>query len=138
MAPIDQFGNETATWHHMRNINNQILKLAPTMLQLRSDEVYHFGTLPTGCTAPSETSLLTGIEHDQEHFFAGDFTHADGSRWVMMVNRNVTTSFRPVPKFRTPPKQVRMMSPYTGELVAHDGEQMWVAPGAGVLLRIDP
>ena len=137
MAPIDQFGNETPTWHHMRNVNNQILKLAPTILKLRSDAVYHFGTIPTGCKGPGEASLITGLEADQEHFFAGDFTHADGSRWVMIVNRNVTTSFRPVPKFRTPPKQVRMLSPFTGELVAHDGEQMWVAPGGGVLLRLD-
>jgi len=137
MAPIDQFGNETPTWHHMRNINNQILKLAPTILKLRSDEVYHFGTIPAGCKGPSATSLLTGLEHDQEHFFAGDFTHEDGSRWVMIVNRNVTTSFPAAPKFRTPAKKVRMLSPYTGELVAHEGEQVWVQPGGGALLRID-
>jgi hypothetical protein len=138
MAPIDQFGNETPTWHHMRNINNQILKLAPTILKLRSDAVYHFGKVPAGCHGPGETSLLTGLEHDQEHFMAGDFTHEeDGSRWVMMVNRNVTTSFRPAPKFRTPAGKVRMLSPYTGELVPHEGEYAWVQPGGAALLRID-
>jgi hypothetical protein len=137
-APIDQFGNETPTWHNMRYINNQILKLAPTMLKLRSDAVYHFGKIPTGCAGPRDTSLIIGLEADQDHFMAADFTHAeDGSRWVMMVNRNLSTSFAPSPKFRTPPGKVRLLSPYTGELVPHEGEYRWVAPGAGVLLRID-
>lgn len=137
MAPIDQFGNETPTWHHMRYINHQILKLAPTILKLRSDGVYHFGTVPIGCHGPTETSLVTGLDADQEQFMAGDFTHEDGSRWVMVVNRDLKTSYRAIPKFRTPPKKYQMLSPYTGELVAHEGEQVWVAPGAGVLLRIE-
>src|SRR5205807_10458962 len=40
-APIDQFGHETPTWHNLQNINLQIQKLAPTLLQLKCDDVYH-------------------------------------------------------------------------------------------------
>jgi hypothetical protein len=138
MAPVDQFGNETATWRYMQNINLQIAKLAPTVLQLRSDDVYHFGTLPEGTHAPSEKSLLTGLEVEPEQFMAGEFTHqADGSRWVMIVNRNMTSSRPAHPKFRTPPKLVRKLSPYTGDLVPHEGEQIWLQPGGGVLLKVE-
>ena len=138
-APIDQFGNETPTWRHVQNVNLQILQLAPTILKLRSDDVYHFGKVPAGCHGPGDNSLVSGLEADQEQFMVGEFTHEeDGSRWVMLVNRNVTMSCRPVPLFRKPPGKVRLLSPYTGELVPHEGEYAWVQPGGGALLRLDP
>ena len=48
-AAIDQFGHETPTWHSMQYVNLQIQKLAPTLLQLTSDAVYHIGKIPAGC-----------------------------------------------------------------------------------------
>ena len=136
-AAIDQFGNETPTWHNMQNINLQIQKLAPTLLKLRSDGVYFFGNVPTGCAGPSDTSLLTGIAGGENQFLAGDFTHADGSRWVMMVNRDTKTSYPPSPQFRKPPKKIQMLSPYTGEFVPFEGEYIWVQPGGAALLRLE-
>ena len=136
MAPIDQFGNVTPTWYFMQNVNHQIQKLAPTLLKLRSDQVYHFGTLPPGTDGPNATSLLTGVSGDD--FCAGDFTHAaDGSRWVMVVNRSTTTARPCHPIFRAPPKKVQLMSAYAGELTPFEGEQVWLAPGQGCLLKID-
>ncbi|MDQ3439766.1 MAG: hypothetical protein M3478_05395, partial [Planctomycetota bacterium] len=135
MAPIDQIGNVTPTWTFMQNVNHQILKLAPTVLKLKSDQVYHFGKLPAGTDGPNETSLLTGMSGGD--FCAGDFTHADGSRWVMVVNRS-TTAARPChPAFRKPPTKVQLMSAYTGQLTPFEGEQVWLAAGQGCLLKID-
>src|SRR5438105_873484 len=48
-AAIDQFGNPTPTWNNLQNVNLQIQKLAPTLLDLTSDGVYHFGSIPNGC-----------------------------------------------------------------------------------------
>ena len=56
-GPIDQFGNETPMWHAMRHVNLQIGKLAPTLLKLKSDRVYHFGNVPAGCTGPDDKTL---------------------------------------------------------------------------------
>jgi hypothetical protein len=134
MAPIDQFGNTTPTWYSMQNVNLQILKLAPTLLQLTSDRVYHFGEVPKGCSGVTDASLLKGADND---FMAGDFTHADGSKWVMIVNRDVLKSRHCNPQFRTPPKKVRMLSPYTGQLLDFEGEQRFLAPGQGVLLKLE-
>ena len=83
LGAIDQFGNPSPTWYFMQNVNLQIQKLAPTLLKLTSDDVYHFGKMPAGCHLPGKSSLLSDLDG---HMMAGDFTHADGSKWVMVVN----------------------------------------------------
>ena len=55
---IDQFGNPTPTWYFLQNVNLQIQKLAPTLLKLTSDRVYHFGKPPAGTHGPDDASLL--------------------------------------------------------------------------------
>lgn len=134
LAPIDQFGNPTPTWDAMRHVNLQVARLAPTLLKLRSDDVYHFGTPPDGCHLPRETSLL--LQENPGTLMAGEFTHADGSRYVMIVNKHAVQSIHIAPKFRTPPAKLEMVSPYTGKLTPFEGEQQWLAPGQGVLLKL--
>jgi hypothetical protein len=134
MAPIDQFGNETVNWRNMQYVNLQIQKLAPTLLQLNSDEVYHFGTVPGGCHGPSTNSLVTAIGGQM---LAGDFTHRDGTRYVMLVNKDLQKSAPCGPQFRVAPKRLMKVSPYDGSLTAFEGEQVWLAPGAGVLLKLE-
>jgi hypothetical protein len=88
-GPVDQFGNETPMWHKLQHVNLQIGKLAATLLQLKSDRVYHFGQVPTGSTGPDEQSLVKAIPGEM---LVGDFTHSDGSRYVMIVNKDVSDS----------------------------------------------
>ena len=132
-APVDQFGNETATWQWMQNVNLQVLKLAPTMLQLKCDDAYHLGTVPPRCHGPSTNSLVTSI--DGGNVLVGDFTHADGSRYVMVVNKSLTASRTVWPQFRNSPKTLKHISPYTGNLTPYEGEYVWLAPGQGVLIK---
>jgi hypothetical protein len=68
---------------------------------------------------------------------AGDFTHEDGSRWAMLVNRDPVKSYPCQPQFRKAAKKVQMVSPYNGNLTAFEGEQIWLAAGQGVLLKVD-
>ncbi len=133
MAPIDQFGHATATWDHMRNVNLQIQKLAPTLLQLTSDDVYHFGSVPSSGHGPSTNSLVTGADGQ---ILVGDFTHKDGTRYVMVVNKDVNKSIPCWPKFRHAPAKIQKVSPYSGSLSTYEGEDTWLAPGAGVLLKL--
>jgi|SRR5579883_2433183 len=134
-AAIDQFGHPTPTWSHLQNINLQIQKLAPTLLDLTSDDTYHFGSIPAGCHGPGTNSLVTGASGN---FAVGEFTHADGSRYVMVVNKDLAKSTSCWPQFRHPPKTLKFVSPYTGKLEVFDGEQVWLAPGQGVLLKPEP
>jgi len=132
-APVDQFGHETQTWQWLQNVNLQVQKLAPTLLQLTCDEVYHIGNVPSGCKGPLTNSLLTGVSGD--NFLVGDFTHKDSSRYVMVVNKDLAKSRPCSPQFRRSPKSLRHVSPYAGVLTPFEGEYVWLAPGQGVLLK---
>jgi hypothetical protein len=133
MAPIDQFGHKTETWDRMRNVNLQVAQLAPTLLKLRSDRVYHFGGVPAGCTGPEDKGLVKAAAGP---ILVGDFTHEDGTRYVMVVNKGFTGSIPGSPQFREPPAKVEKVSPYTGRLVPFEGEEVWLAPGQGALLKL--
>lgn len=135
MAAVDQFGHETPTWHFLQNVNFQVQKLAPTLLQLNSDDVYHIGAVPKGCQGPPTNSLVSGVPGD--NFVVGEFTHRDGSRYVMIVNKDRTKSRPGYPQFRKSPRRLQHVSPYTGALTPFEGEYVWLAPGQGVLLKLD-
>ena len=132
-APVDQFGNETDAWRWMQNVNLQVGKLGPTLLKLRSNRVYHFGSVPKGSAGPDDQSL---VKTAAGNLLVGDFTHEDGSRYVLCVNKDFAKSMPCFPQFREPPKRLEMVSPYSGQLTAFDGEQVWLAPGQGVLLKL--
>jgi hypothetical protein len=134
-APIDQFGNETPAWHVMQNVNLQVQKLAPTILQLSSDDVYHIGSVPTGCKAPPTNSLVSGVAGD--NFLVGEFTHSDKTRYVMVVNKDLAKSRVCSPQFRKAPRRLLHVSPYSGTLIPFEGEYVWLAPGQGVLLKLE-
>jgi hypothetical protein len=134
-APIDQFGHETPTWHNIQNVNLQIQKLGPTLLQLKCDDVYHIGAIPSGAKAPPTNSLISSVSGD--NFVVGEFTHSDGSRYAMVVNKDLVKSRPCSPQFRKAPKRLLHVSPYSGALIAFEGEYVWLAPGQGVLLKID-
>jgi hypothetical protein len=135
MGPIDQFGNQTPTWYYMQHANLQIQKLAPTLLQLSSDAVYHFGHVPAGASGLPANSLLTSAGSD--YLIVGDFTHRDGSRYVMIVNKDLVKSHPCSPKFRQATRRLLHVSAYTGALTPFEGEDVWLPPGGGVLLRIE-
>ncbi|MGO8930173.1 MAG: hypothetical protein ACLQU3_25160 [Limisphaerales bacterium] len=135
MGPIDQFGNQTPTWYFMQHVNLQIQKLAPTLDQLSSDAVYHFGQIPSGANGPPTNSLVSSAGGGS--FLVGDFTHRDGSRYLMIVNKDLAKSRPCAPQFRTAPRRVQHVSAYSGELTPFDGEDVWFPPGGGVLLKVE-
>jgi hypothetical protein len=132
-GPIDQFGNPTPTWGYMQNVNLQIGKLAPTLLKLKSDRVYHFGEVPEGCQGPDDQSLVKAINGPM---LVGDFTHEDGTRYAMIVNKDFANSVYCAPQLREPVPSIVFVSSYTGAETAFAGEQGWLAPGQGVLLKL--
>ena len=116
-------------------VNLQIAKLAPTLLKLKSERVYHFGEVPQGCTGPGDQSLVEKIAGPM---LVGDFTHENGDQYIMVVNKSFESSITCHPKFRTPIKALEMVSPYGGNLIAYEGEQMLARPRAGRLAKTHP
>ena len=135
-GPLDEFGEKTRVWEDLRNVNRQVLNLAPTLLKLRSDDVYHVGEIPERNHGITDSSLVTKLEAGTA-FIIGDFTHDDGSRWVMIVNKSLKESAFCRPVFRNKPTLVRYLSPVTGELKAFPAPWYALAPGQGVLLKLD-
>ena len=89
-APMDQFGNPTPAWHNMQNVNLQVQKLAPMLLQLTCNDTHHFTNIPEGAHGPRPTSLVTAC--DGGDFVCGEFTHHDRSRYVLLTNKDVVKS----------------------------------------------
>jgi len=136
-GPLDQFGEKTLAWGWMRNLNRQIQNVAPTLLKLRSDLVYHVGEVPAQNRGIGDDTLVKGLKAG-DAFVIGDFTHEDGSRWVMIVNKNLKNSVPCQPEFRAEMDAVEYVSPITGELADFPGPWYCLAPGQGVLLKLSP
>jgi hypothetical protein len=135
LAPLDEFDEKTETWYSLRNINRQIQNLAPVLLKLRSDDVYHVGEIPERNHGIIETSLINGLDAGDQ-LIIGEFTHEDGSRWLMVVNKHLKMSTFCRPKFRKTPAKIEYVSPISGRLETFPNPWYALAPGQGVLLKL--
>lgn len=133
-APLDQFGERTPTWAVLRNINRQVHSIGPVLLKLRSDDVYHIGEVPELDHAPTATTLVKDVPGGE--FIVGDFTHEDGSKYVMVVNKSLTNSFPCNPVFNIEPKNIKLLSSWKGTFEEYPTPWYWLAPGQGVLLKL--
>jgi len=136
-GPLDQFGEKTQTWHWVRNMNRQVQNMAPTLLKLKSDRVYHVGEVPAQNRGVEDDTLVEKFAAG-ESILVGDFTHEDGSKWVMVVNKDRKRSIPCVPIFRGGPHTIEYVSPITGELRPFPSPYYFLPPGQGVLLKPTP
>jgi hypothetical protein len=144
LGPIDQFGNKTATWDMLRRINNQIRALAPTMVQLRSTGVYHSPDAPQQGRSLSESRLVKSVQMRQNlvrsqaapRFLVGEFEDGQGRPYFMIVNKDLANSFQFTVELKQAGAKLMRISPYSGKAEPFGREMDWLAPGAGVLLRV--
>jgi len=145
LGPIDQFGNKTQSWDMMRRANNEIHALAPTLKTLTSTGVFHSATPPPECRPLSESRLVQAVEMSQRYveppvqarFLIGEFTDAEGRPYLMLVNKDLSNSFRYRIELKKPNAKLIHISPYSGQEEPFGREMDWVAPGAGHLFRIE-
>ncbi len=148
MGAIDQFGNKTATWEALRRVNYEIHALAPTLVGLRSTGVYHYPDVPKQGQPLSESRLVRGIDMVKDEdgyvppsvaarFLVGEFEDAKGRSYLMIVNKDLTYSFRFDIDFKQEVHNVMRINPYSGRAEPFRGEQNWLAPGGGILLRVE-
>ncbi len=62
LSPVDQFGKRTATWDHLQNVSHQLAQIAPTLLNLNSRRVYHFGDVPEGCRQADDSAWVRAVK----------------------------------------------------------------------------
>jgi len=134
LAPLDQFGNRTPTWHMLRNVNLQIHRLGPVYLQLRSVNVFHHPDVPEGCAGLQTSRWLKNTLRGNS-LLIGEFVGPGGQPFVMVVNKDLRGS-TPFGVDFNQPGRIQMVNSYTGQMADWAGENNWLAPGQGMLLGV--
>lgn len=145
LGAIDQFGNKTPTWDMLRRINKQIHALAPTLVGLKSTSVYHYPDVPEQARPLSESRLIESIEMTQRYvrppaagrFLVGEFEDGQGRPYFLLVNKDLNNSFQFRVRFKQQGRKLVRVSPYSGREEPFGREMDWLAPGSGVLLRVE-
>ncbi len=141
-SPLDEFHDiNPVPYYNMKKINKRIRVMAPVLLNLKSTDVYHIGgdSIPQRNHSITDTSLIQGMESGYA-FIVGEFTHIkDGSRWIMIVNKDLKASTFVRPKFskRIDPSSIKILSQATGKLIGWPGIWFSLEPGQGVLMKVD-
>jgi hypothetical protein len=137
LAPLDQFGNRTATWVALQNVSLQIEQLAPVLLNLHSERVYHFGNLPDHCRPTPASAWVKTIHGSHSEFLAGEFIHeGNGDHYLILVNKDLKYSSNYRLELSDPTWKIERVSPFNGRLESMASEDDWLAAGQGVLLRL--
>ncbi|HVT94281.1 MAG TPA: hypothetical protein VHD76_15655 [Bryobacteraceae bacterium] len=144
-AAVDQFGNRTATWDMVRLINNQINALAPTLIHLRSTGVYHYPDVPEQAEPLSASKLIASVEMTQRfvrppaagRFLIGEFEDNGGRPYFLIVNKDLNNSFQFKIHLKQEGHKLIRISPYSGKEEPFGREMDWLAPGAGILFRVE-
>jgi hypothetical protein len=145
LAAIDQFGNRTPTWDLLRRINNQIHALAPTLIRLHSTGVYHYPDVPEQGRPLSSSTLIGSVEMTQRHvrspvagrFLIGEFTDDSNRPYFLIVNKDLKNSFQFQIQLKQDGRRLIRVSPYSGQEEPFGREMDWLAPGAGILFRVE-
>ncbi len=145
MAAVDQFGNRTPTWDMLRRINNQIHALAPMLTRLHSTGVYHYPNVPDQGQPLSASRLIESVETTQRYvvppvagrILIGEFEDDAKRPYFLIVNKDLKNSFQFRVRLRQEGRKLIRISPYSGKEEAFGREMDWLAPGAGILFRVE-
>lgn len=134
-APLDEYDNKAELYDHVKRLNRKIAAMAPVLLKLHSERVYHIGEVPERNSPMPDDSLLESLQIGQQ-YIVGEFTHKKtGEPWIMVVNKDLANSWMCIPKFRRPVEKIEMLSPLTGTLMDYPTPYYALAPGQAVLLK---
>jgi len=144
LGAIDQFGHKTATWDALRRINLEIHALAPTILKLTSTGVFHYPDVPEFSQPLSQSKLVRTVTMNQRlvrnpvagRFLIGEFTDAQGRPYLMIVNKDLNNSFQFAIELREAGRKLIRVCNYSGQEEEFGREMDWLAPGAGILFRV--
>ena len=142
LGALDPFGNRTPTWGMLRRVNLEIQALAPWLTRLASTGVYHSEPVPEGAQPMSRSHWVqqvnaTTVDNSvAARYLVGEFEGEDGRPYLMLVNRDLAHSIQFSIKLRQPDLNIKRISPYTSQEEDFGGEMDWLAPGAGILLKL--
>lgn len=137
LGAIDQFGHKTPTWEALRRVNLQIHRLAPTLVKLKSVNVFHHPNVPEKCRGMDTAKVVAEIISPEARVVVGEFEGPNQQPYAMLVNKDIHRSARIDVKLKSA-GQVMVVNPYTGAVEPWVGEHKWLSPGGGALLTVKP
>ncbi|MGC9317130.1 MAG: hypothetical protein ACP5KN_03735 [Armatimonadota bacterium] len=84
---VDRQERPTHQYPRVQRINAILQAWGPTLLRLRSTGVYHVGEPPEGTVGLPADSLVRSVS-PAEQMIVGEFQHADGRHYVMLMNKD--------------------------------------------------
>jgi hypothetical protein len=136
--PIDNSGARSLTWVYLRDVNSQVAALAPVLSRLSSTGVFFSAPAPVA-GLPSLPGGLVESVTCASPVMVGEFTHADGHAYAMVVNLSLERSARFTLKTRQACETIQLVSSVDGSLsVFNQPDGLWLTAGQGALLRLAP
>jgi hypothetical protein len=138
-API-QYGEKTIYWDYLRDVNLQMHRIGQTYITLTYLNVFHYPNVPPG--QPYMNYPARGIGTSQHlqslsggDYAVGEFTNPSSKKWILVVNKSLTTNATLNVTFKTAGTIYRVNSA-TGQLQLFSQGQT-LLPGEGMLLKLD-
>ncbi len=143
LGAIDPFGHHTPTWDMLRRVNLEIQALAPWLVRLVSTGVFHSRPIPQESQPLGESRWVADVTASssdksvEARYLLGEFRDQVGKPYLMLVNRDLAHSMHFSIKLKSSGLNLKRISPYTSREEDFTGEMDWLAPGSGILLKVE-
>jgi hypothetical protein len=135
-SPIDSLGKKTPTWTSLKEVNRQVMALAPVMSRLESTGVFFTAPAPVD-NLPLLPGSLVESASCATPLMIGEFQGSAGQACVMVVNLSLESSGKFNLKTRQAGASWKIVSPIDHSLASIDLHAgYWLTAGQGVLLML--
>jgi hypothetical protein len=135
-APVAKSGEKTLTWGAVEEVNRQVATLAPVMSRLTSSGVYFSAPAPADNLPKLPGKFIASVSCP-EPVMVGEFIHADGGCYAMIVNLSLERSALFTLKTTAAERSISLVSAADGTLAPFDTRAgVWLTAGQGVLLAL--
>lgn len=145
----DRYGQKTETYEIIKRMNMNIHHIMPYYKDLEFINAFHVGNVPKGSKGKESAQVIKEVAciydnpnrfEGTPNFLVGEFRNRkDGKYYVIIVNKESELSLYcnwMTFKNDGKPYHIKDMS-LEGEGNAWEGEDRWIAPGHGMLIRVD-
>lgn len=135
-SPVDSSGKKTPTWTSLKEVNRQVMALAPVMSRLESTGVFFTAPAPVD-NFPLLPGSLVESANCATPLMIGEFQGPAGQACVMVVNLSLESSGKFNLKTRQAGASWKIVSPIDHSLASIDLHAgYWLTAGQGVLLML--
>jgi hypothetical protein len=129
-------GLKSLTWMYLRDVNSQVAALAPIMSRLTSTGVFFSAPAPVDNLPLLPGGLVEAVACATP-VMVGEFRHASGESYVMIVNLSLERSAKFTLTLQQPRADIKIVSAADGSLASFDQKAgLWLTAGQGVLLDL--